>query len=332
MPDDSFTSVEYDAWMQKSYDQNDNCKKSTWYYDRISGVINPLLIKQGRDPVREKEAAEKTAVHDMSPSIVHTDSLGRPFYSIAHNKFNDFASHTIKEEFYATRTILDIEGNLRAVIDAREHTVMEYKYDMLGHQVYQKSMDAGERWLLNDCMGKPVFAWDSRSQKFETQYDVLHRPVATYVTNLTTQKKILFEKFEYVDTKGLSAAELAAQQSKNVIGSAVTHFDSAGIIKLISNDFKGNTLESSRQLCSDFKNIPDWKTPALIGMEEEIFISTSEFDALNRPIRITSPSTPSIPATIISPEYNEANLLNAVNAKLRGSRTETPFVTNKVFL
>ena len=26
MPDDTFTSVEYDAWMQKTFDQNDNSK------------------------------------------------------------------------------------------------------------------------------------------------------------------------------------------------------------------------------------------------------------------------------------------------------------------
>lgn len=327
MPDDTFTSVEYDSWMQKSFDQNDNCAKSKWYTGRITGSINAILTREGKDPVKEKEAADKTAIHDNTPSVAHTDSLGRTFYTIAHNKFDDFAG-TPKEEFYATRAVLDIEGNLRAVIDARNNTVMEYKYDMLGHQVYQKSMDAGERWMLNDCMGKPVLAWNSRSQKFATQYDDLHRPLTSSVTNLTTAKNILFEKFEYVDTKGLPAAQLAAQQSKNVVGSAVMHFDTAGIVQIIRNDFKGNTLESSRQLCSDFKNILDWKTPLLMGMEGETFISKSEFDALNRPVKIFTPTTPSIPATIISPEYNEANLLNAVSAKLRGSNTDTPFVKN----
>ena len=62
----------------------------------------------------------------------------------------------LKKNFIRHNPYLDIEGNLRAVIDARGNKVMEYKYDMLGHQVYQKSMDAGERWVLNDCMGKLV--------------------------------------------------------------------------------------------------------------------------------------------------------------------------------
>ncbi|MFL9482878.1 SpvB/TcaC N-terminal domain-containing protein [Chitinophagaceae bacterium LWZ2-11] len=328
MPDDTFSSTEYDSWMQKSFDENDNCKMSKWYTDRINRNIDSILLKQGKDPIKEKEAAEKTAIHDTTPSVVYTDSLGRPFYTIAHNKFSDFTTDTIKEEFYVTQAILDIEGNLRTVIDARNNSVMEYKYDMLGHQVYQKSMDAGERWLLNDSTEKPVFAWDSKGQRFETIYDKLHRPVELSVTKLSTAAVTVFEKFEYVDTKDLTAAQLSAQQAKNLIGKVITHYDTAGIIRLVLCDFKGNTLESSRELCSDYKTIPDWKTPASITMEPEVFVSKSEFDALNRPVKIYTPHTPQIPATVISPEYNEANLLNAVSAKLRGSSQDTFFVRN----
>ena len=255
----------------------------------------------------------KAAVHANTPSIVHTDSLGRPFYTIDHNKFNDFAGGVgaIKEEFYATQAILDIENNLRAVVDARNNTVMQYKYDMLGNLVYQNSMDAGERWLLNDCMGKPVLAWDSKDQLSETTYDKLHRPLTQTVTDLSTipLKGTVFEKSEYVDTKGLSTSQLTAQQAKNLVGKLITHYDPAGIVSLMLCDFKDNTLESSRQLCQDPKKIPDWTNIALVMMDQEIFISKSEFDALNRPVKISTPGTPLIPASVISPKYNEANLL-----------------------
>ncbi|MEP7107394.1 MAG: SpvB/TcaC N-terminal domain-containing protein [Ferruginibacter sp.] len=330
MPDDTFSSIEYDSWMHKSFDQNDNCTKSKWYTDRITGAINAVLTKQGKDPAKEKEAANKTFIHDNTFSAFYTDSLGRPFCTIAHNKFDDFAGSAI-EEFHATRTMLDIEGNIRAVIDARDNTVMEYKYDMLGHQSYQKSMDAGERWLLNDSMGKPTLAWDSKDQQFETTYDMLHRPVEVTVTRLASGTAILFEKFEYIDTKGLSASQLAAQQAGNLVGTIVTHYDTAGIVKLARNDFKGNPLESSRQLCHDYTKIPDWKTSSLVSMENEVFITKSEFDALNRPVKIFTPHTaeaPIIPASVITPGYNEANFLNTVNANLRGSTTATPFVRN----
>ena len=36
-------------------------------------------------------------------------------------------------------------------------------------------MEAGERWMLNDVAGKPLYGWDSRDQ-VRTVYDVLRRP------------------------------------------------------------------------------------------------------------------------------------------------------------
>ena len=36
------------------------------------------------------------------------------------------------------------------VIDALGRIVMRYDYDMLGTRIHQASMEAGERWTLND--------------------------------------------------------------------------------------------------------------------------------------------------------------------------------------
>lgn len=44
--------------------------------------------------------------------------------------------------------MVDIEGNQRAVFDARQRLVMRYDYDMLGNRIHQASMEAGERWML----------------------------------------------------------------------------------------------------------------------------------------------------------------------------------------
>ena len=45
---------------------------------------------------------------------------------------------------------------------------MRYDYDMLGNRIHQASMEAGERWMLNDVAGKPIRAWDSRGHAFRT--------------------------------------------------------------------------------------------------------------------------------------------------------------------
>ncbi len=90
--------------------------------------------------------------------------MGRNFLSVADN------GGTKK---YKTFAETDIEGNLRRLTDARGNVVMQYKYDMLGHQLYSSSMDAGERWMLNDATGKPIHSWDMHYH-FTTVYDQLH--------------------------------------------------------------------------------------------------------------------------------------------------------------
>src|SRR3712207_9563349 len=81
-----------------------------------------------------------------------------------------------------TRVLFDIEGNQRDVIDAKDRVVMLYDYDMLGNRIHQASMEAGERWMLNDVSGKPIRTWDSRQFIRRMTYDELRRPTGQYVT------------------------------------------------------------------------------------------------------------------------------------------------------
>ena len=46
--------------------------------------------------------------------------------------------------------------------DKLPRIVMLYDYNMLGNVIHQTSMDAGERWMLNDIMGNTIREWDSR--------------------------------------------------------------------------------------------------------------------------------------------------------------------------
>jgi len=325
MPDGTFSKVEFDSWKQQSFDPNDTILESKWYSDRINNLLD---FEQFQDPAKEKEAAQKAALHYNTPATIHLDTLGRPCCSIAHNKRKDFSSNSIIEEFYNTFAVLDAESNLRSVIDAAGNTVMQYKYDMLGNMLYQNSMDAGERWMLNDCMGKPVYAWDAKGHEFTTTYDELHRPLTSSL--IKEGNAIITGRQEYVDTKGLTPAELSAMQELNLIGTSNIQYDSAGITRLKKADFKGNPLETSRALCKDYKVIPNWTNTAAIEMEDEIFISSGVFDAMNRPVQMHTPHTVDdvIPASVMMPVYNEAGVLDGMNVKIRSSLDTTAFVTN----
>jgi RHS repeat-associated protein len=300
-PIGTFSTIEFDAWMQKSRDENDNVKASPWFTERMSGLLG----------IDEKDAAEKTELHNETPSITYLDSLGRPFLAVAHNK-SQRSGESIEEAFYYTRTALDMEGNAKSITDAKGHVVMSWKYDMLGNICFQYSMDAGDRWMLADVMGKPLRLWDSRKQVFSYEYDELHRPLAHLVND--GSGNIVFEKFEY----GEGAAH---DKALNVRGKLYKHSDTAGMATNEVFDYKGNLLRSTRRLLEDYTKQPNWASTPLL--ETEVFAGETNFDALNRPVQMTAPDN-----SVILPAYNEANLLNRVDVKLKGANTITNFVND----
>src|SRR5262249_48104928 len=122
-----------------------------WYAlrtDAANAVAFAARYPNPADRANETRAAEKTRVHAATPTVAHADSLGGTFLTIADNKFE--RNNVIHEEKYITRVEFDIEGNQREVIDAKDRIVMRYDYDMASTRVHQASMEAGERWMLND--------------------------------------------------------------------------------------------------------------------------------------------------------------------------------------
>ena len=85
-------------------------------------------------------------------------------------------------------------------------------------------------------------------------------------------------------------------------------------------DFKGNLLRSSRGFVADYKALPDL---AALPPSTDVFTSSTQYDALNRPVALTTSD-----GSVVKPTYNEANLLETVSVNLRGAPVATPFVTN----
>ena len=138
-PNQTWEKVVFDPWQQQTFDVNDTVMFDpktdadvgefltrlpdadylpTWYQQRIGGALG----------TEEKSAAEKAAKHANTPTVAHFDTLGRTFLTIADNG-KDASGN---DQNYATRVELDIEGNQRSVIDAKDRIVMRYDYDLLG--------------------------------------------------------------------------------------------------------------------------------------------------------------------------------------------------------
>jgi hypothetical protein len=339
-PNNTFEKVVFDPWMQATYDVNDTVTfdpKSdpdvgdffgmlpdgdylpTWYQQRVGGALGPY----------ELAAAQKAAAHANTPMLAHFDGLGRTFLTIADNGKDARGA----AQLYSTRTVLDIGGDQREVIDALGRVVMRYDYDLLKAKIHQASMEAGERWTLNGATGKPIRAWNSRNYVFRTEYDSLRRPLQSFVQGgdpsesnpKVLAQEILFERTVYGDSPDTGLTQLQRTQA-NLCGKAFQHFDSGGVVTTDLYDFKGNSLRSTRQFGADYKNAPDWsQNPAL---ETESFSAFTAYDALNRAIAVTAPDN-----SIYRPMFNEANLLETVDVNLRGALANgqavwTPFVSN----
>lgn len=315
------------------------------------------------DRKNETKAAERAAGHAGTPATAHFDALGRPFLTVARNRVicEGHLLHNKPDEEFRTRVELDIEGNQRKVFDERrlpdadnlpqgapeQRVVMQYAYDMLGNRVYQLSMEAGARWMLNDVAGKSIRAWDSRGHDFTTSYDALRRPIEQYVRgtfsdpdplkpnsdphtlNPPNEAGLLVDSIEYGEPPpGATPDQEAEAQRLNLRTRIYRHFDSAGVTANArfdadgkpteAYDFKGNLLCSTRQLVSDYKAIPDWSRNPRPNLDAETFEGSTCYDALNRPIQSVAPrsSLGRGKVNVIQPVFNEANLPERVHAWL----------------
>lgn len=333
-PNRTYEKVVFDPWRQATYDVNDTVAPrgaqtgdprtdpevaayvaeyfkgqptdwQTWYAQRIESTLGDA----------ERDAARKAAVHADTPTVAHLDVLGRVFVSVAHNRYVRNAATV--DEAHATRIGFDIQGNQREVRDAlvqagdaQGRVVMRYDYDLLKNRIRQSSMEAGERWLLGDATGKPIRVWDSRRFLRRLTYDELRRPTGLYVTDNGVER--LAERTLYGESLG---------DANNHRTQVYRVFDAAGVVTNVAYDFKSNLKQSRRDLLATYKTAVDWSQnpPTTDGT----FTTSTTYDALDRPRSVTSPD-----GSVYQPTFNEANLLDKVDARLRGGTAVTSFVTN----
>ena len=302
-PDKTFIKVEFNPWQQISYDNNDTVKESEWYANL--GSPDP----SGPEPTdAATRSAWLAAKHANTPSVANLDSLGRIFLSVADNG-------TEKME---TKIKFDIKGNELEITDAMNRLVMHYEYTMTAAKWKQTSMDAGNRWMIADVAGKPLLTWDDRDHAFRFVYDALARMTKSFLKNATATE-IIYAQVEYGEN-------IPTAKADNIRGKAYKSYDQSNIAVNGKFDFKGNVLQASKQFITNYKTDIDWTNA--VNLETEIFQNLSEYDALNRPIKMVTPNSATMLASEIFPTYNEAGILDKVDIKIRQAANTTSFVTN----
>ncbi|HMG76425.1 MAG TPA: SpvB/TcaC N-terminal domain-containing protein [Pyrinomonadaceae bacterium] len=320
-PNHTWEKIVVDAWSQATWDVNDTVLIAdpgadehvgsffqrlpaadylpTWHSQRTNGSLGP----------EEQKASVKAATHAGTPTVAHADTLGRAYLTIADNG---------PAAKYTTRSEIDIDGNQREVIDAKNRIVMRYDYDMLRTHILEASMEAGAHWVLNDVGGKGIRAWDSRNHQFRTAYDSLRRPTESFVKE-GAGVELLVGRTVYGETRPNPEAD-------NLRGKVVQLFDQACVVTSDEYDFKGNLRQSRRQLAQAYHTPLDWS--AAVPLQTDLYTTRTRYDALNRPIEVTMPDN-----SVIRHVYNEGKQLVRVEANLLGAQQNgqpvwSPFVTN----
>lgn len=336
LPDGAYSRVEFSPWFMAAFDPNDTVLEpdNAWY------ARNSAL---GATP-ESRRAAQLTQRHADTPAVTHLDSLGREVVALAHNRRPDESGEQV-DEIYVTFTRLDAEGKPLWIRDARNNRVMQYVtppipaetaedpdsgyvpcYDIAGNLLFQHSMDAGDRWMLNDVTGKPLYSWDSRNNILRTTYDPLRRPVSSELRNDDHADWIMVGCTRYGDEPGLPSA-----RARNFRGQVYRSYDQSGLVTNVGFDFKGNPLEVHRRIAIAYETEEDWRTALDLPLDQEpdgllmdeIFRQLTEYDALNRVTRQYQwHPGPGSRVAVVEPYYNQRGLLQLEDVVLDAIKTD----------
>ena len=313
-PNGTFTKIQFDTWHLKSFDPNDTVKDSPWYADR--GSPDPAIIPEPTSP--EQRSAWLAAKHDNTPSLFYLDSIGRPFFSVADHGSNRSTSVLFES---------DPLGRYARSFDQMGREVSFGVTNLLGAPIYSKTAEKGEKWLLQDAIGRLYRSWNSLNREFRCVYDKLHRPVSYFVRQ--GPDETLYGYSVYGDL-------LPGAAQQNMKGQLYQLFDQSGSTTVRRVDFKGNVLAVERRLARNYDQLINWNVFADLNsieaiaaaaapmLETEIFTFTTTVDALNRPTLTTLADN-----SVVEPKYNEANLLDSLRVKIRGEGDFITFLENQ---
>ena len=276
---------------------------ATWYQRRADG---------GHGRAAQRAAMQSGHYAAGTPTRSWFDSLGRTFLTVERNRIPIQSGDELIDQYSRTHSLLDIQGNEHEARDALGRAVMRYSYAMLGGQVARTGMDSGGGQSLPDVLGRPVYGRSSRGFAVRVEYDELRRPVCGYVSGPGIDGTALVTRTEYGES-------ISDSQARNLRGRVVRLTDGAGVTVNSGYDFKGNLLGSTVRLAVSYAGIAlDWS--ADVPLEPREYAAMTGYDALNRPVTMTTPD-----ASVLLPAYDLAGQLERLDGRLHGAGKVTTF-------
>ncbi|KAI0410906.1 65kDa B protein-domain-containing protein [Xylaria grammica] len=215
---------------------------------------------------QDKMAARASEVYADTPTVTHTDALGRKITVVQNNG--------IEKGKYTSRFYFDIFGNICRVENARGVTVSKVWFDMCSRPMSSVSADSGRKWTLSDCLGRPLFSWDGRKNRRRYKYDTLGRLEEEWSLASTPGSR------EILITRWIFGEKHPAAAKNNLLTRPYQRYDQAGMTQSDEYDHRGNCTKSSIRIAENYKEILDWSKEGdeKPSLQKEVFSYASTFN------------------------------------------------------
>lgn len=279
------------SWESYVYDPND---------------LAPLSHSSDTSRAHNSLENRASAEHHYTPTSTIVDALGRIICQVERD-------HPERNQgWIVTRSSYDMLGNLVEIRDAFGRRAFTYAYDLLKNRLRTDSIDAGLHTAVLDANGNIVEVRDAKGSIELRRYDVLNRLTHLWARNGPEQQLTLREKLVYGDDGDHESARRNYR-----LGRLHEHYDEAGLQRMERYDFKGNLVEKARQVISDTAIAVGWKadwsaTDSVSALDSAEYRTSTNFDALNRPIEIVYPTDVNGARAKLTPTYNRASMLQAI--------------------
>lgn len=260
--------------------------------------------------------------HWYTPSSSLIDCLGRNIKTTtwkSHFNGSTYEDVVVHNEY-------DVKGNVLQVLDPFGRIMIKSVYDMGSTVLKTTHIDSGVSVFITDCVGRRVESRDAKGALGLMVYDELSRLTFSWARDVGSETVTLRGYIAYGDNSGLTNP-----QDDNLNGMVYQQYDEAGFTEMPLYDFRGNLLTHLRQFISDdellsiFDGPPtnwevqcyrvDWTgvpdTPPNI-LDSRVFETNSEYDALNRVVKVTYPEDTDSERKIGTPTYNRAGALESL--------------------
>lgn len=220
-PDGAFSTTAFHPWHEIDADRNDNAGHFT------------------SDDARYGAIVESFAHHVGTPTRRFIDALGRVF---ATAEDNGGEAHVIRE-------VLDLENRIVDVFDPRHLSdpTQTFRYNEAGRVIRTRHTTAlGERHVLADAAGNPIWERDARGIEVRRVFDALDRPLSEHTDDGAGVK--LRRQWRYVPYDEQDPS-FATNQARNLFGAPEEERDADGL-RFFDYDFRGLVTRTSHRFWS----------------------------------------------------------------------------------